>query len=127
MVKAAILAVAAAMLAAWIKSVRAEYSGWILLTAGIFLAAFVLLKLGAVIDGLRILQADLAGFTDYFTILIKIIGITWLSEFSSELCRDAGAGALASQVELFGKLSVLMLCIPVLTALLESVDYFLGG
>ena len=53
--------------------------------------------------------------------------LTYLAEFSSDLCKDAGAGALASQVELFGKLSILVLCMPIMTSLLETIEYFLGG
>lgn len=127
MIKAAVFGVLAAMLAAWIRSVKPEYSVWVLLAAGVMLAVFTTAKLGVIVEELQILRSFFEKYSAYFTILLKIIGITYLAEISADLCRDAGANAMASQVELFGKLSILVLCMPVLTALLESVGYFLGG
>lgn len=127
MIKIAAIGVSAAVLAAWIKSVKAEYSLWIVFAVSIFLGMAVLLKLEVILDELHFLQNYVAGYASYIKLLFKIIGITYLSEFSSDLCKDAGANTLASQMELFGKLSILVLCMPVMTALLETVDHYLGG
>lgn len=127
MIKIAIIGVVAAVLAAWIKTIKAEYSLWIMLAVGIFLGLSVLTKVEVMIGELKFLQEYFSDYGSYIRILIKIIGITYLSEFSSDLCRDAGAATLATQIELFGKLSILVLCMPILTALLETIDYYLGG
>lgn len=127
MIRIAAIGVVAAVLAAWIKSVKSEYALWITLATGIFLGLSVLVKLEAIIEELKFLQGYLAEYASYIKLLVKIIGITYLSEFSSDLCKDAGANTLATQVELFGKLSILVLCMPILTSLLETVDYYLGG
>lgn len=127
MIKIAAVGVAAAILAAWIKTVKSDYSVWIVLGAGAFLGFSALLKLENILGELQFLQRYFSGYGTYFKLLVKIIGITYLAEFSSDLCKDAGAGTLASQIELFGKLSILALCMPVLTSILETIDYFLGG
>lgn len=127
MIKIAIIGVVAAVLAAWIKTIKAEYSLWIVLAVGIFFGLSVLTKVEVMIGELKFLQEYFSDYGSYIRILIKIIGITYLSEFSSDLCRDAGAATLATQIELFGKLSILVLCMPILTALLETIDYYLGG
>lgn len=127
MIKIAIIGVVAAVLAAWIKTIKAEYSLWIVLAVGIFFGLSVLTKVEVTIGELKFLQEYFSDYGSYIRILIKIIGITYLSEFSSDLCRDAGAATLATQIELFGKLSILVLCMPILTALLETIDYYLGG
>ena len=57
--------------------------------------------------------------------LLKIVGITYIADFSSNLCKDAGYGAIAGQIEIFGKLSVLAISTPILMALLETVQSFL--
>ena len=62
----------------------------------------------------------------YFLTLIKMMGITYIGQFSSGICKDAGYQATASQIELFCKLSVMVLSIPVLMALLETIQEFLG-
>lgn len=127
MIKIAAIGVSAAVLAAWIKSVKAEYSLWIVFAVSFFLGMAVLLKLEVILEELHFLQNYVTGYASYIKLLIKIIGITYLAEFSSDLCKDAGANTLASQMELFGKLSILVLCMPVMTALLETVDHYLGG
>ena len=127
MSKIAAIAVMAAILAAWIKTVKPDYGVWIVLGAGVFLGFSALLKLETIIGELQFLQGYFTGYGTYFKLLIKIIGITYLAEFSADLCKDAGANTLASQIELFGKLSILVLCMPIMTSLLETIDYFLGG
>jgi stage III sporulation protein AD len=127
MIKIAAVAVMAAILAAWIKTVKPDYGVWIVFGAGIFLGFSALLKLETIIGELQYLQGYFTGYGTYFKLLIKIIGITYLAEFSADLCKDAGANTLASQIELFGKLSILVLCMPILNSLLETIDYFLGG
>ena len=127
MIKIAAIGVVAAVLAVWIKTIKAEYALWITLAVGIFLGLSVLAKVEVLIEELRFLQSYFADYGSYIRLLIKIIGITYLAEFSSDLCRDAGAATLGAQIELFGKLSILVLCMPILTALLETIDYYLGG
>lgn len=127
MIKIAAIGVGAALLAAWIKTIKSEYALWITLAAGAFLGLAAILKLDAIVSELKFLQGYFWAYGSYFKLLIKIIGITYLAEFSADLCKDAGANTLASQVELFGKLSILVLCMPIMSSLLETIDYFLGG
>lgn len=125
--KIALFGVVAAILSMWIKTMKPEYAMWILLVSGLFLGLSSMIKLEVIVSELEFLQDFFSGYGSYFKILVKIIGITYLAEFSSDLCKDAGASVLAAQIELFGKLSILVLCMPVMTTLLKTVEYFLGG
>ena len=58
--------------------------------------------------------------------MLKMIGITYIAEFSSGICRDAGYQTIASQIEIFSKLTILALGMPVLLALLETIQEFLA-
>ena len=127
MLKVAAIGVVAAILAVWIKSVKSEFGIWILLAAGILMGMFSVGKLETMILELQVLQSYISDYGAYLKLLMKIVGITYLAEFSSDLCKDAGAATLASQIELFGKLSILVLCMPIMTSLLKTMDYFLGG
>ncbi len=49
-------------------------------------------------------------------------GITYIAEFSSGICKDAGYGALGTQIEIFGKLSILAVSLPVILALLDTLQ-----
>lgn len=54
-------------------------------------------------------------------ILFKMIGITYVADFAAGICKDAGYGAISSQIEFFGKISVLATGTPVLLALFETI------
>ncbi|UOQ93706.1 stage III sporulation protein AD [Halobacillus shinanisalinarum] len=63
----------------------------------------------------------------YFKTILKIIGIAYITEFGAQLIRDAGLNALASKVELVGKLFILMLAIPIITAVIRTILEFIPG
>ena len=62
----------------------------------------------------------------YIEMLLKMLGITFVAEFSSALCRDAGYQTIAKQIEVFAKLAVLVLGLPVVFSLLEMIKDFLA-
>lgn len=55
-----------------------------------------------------------------------MLGITYVAEFSAGICKDAGYQTIALQIEIFGKLAVLVLSMPVLMALLNTIKDFLS-
>lgn len=59
--------------------------------------------------------------TQYFNILLKIIGISYIAEFGSEICKDAGVSAMASKIELAGKIIIVTLSLPIITSLIELI------
>ena len=63
--------------------------------------------------------------SDVYHTDIKMVGITYVAEFAMNICKDAGYAAVGNQIELFAKLSILVLSIPVLTVFLETVGSFL--
>lgn len=69
------------------------------------------------------LQADIS--LVYLNTLLKIIGIAYIAEFGSQVCRDAGEGAIAGKVEFAGKLMILVMALPLLAAVLETILKFI--
>lgn len=63
--------------------------------------------------------------TDYISILLKMIGITYVAEFATGICKDAGYQTIANQIEIFTKLTILTFSMPVLEALLLTIKDFL--
>lgn len=61
----------------------------------------------------------------YVSMLVRIIAVTFLTEICTALCRDAGESALAQTLEGCGKLLILGMSMPVITALFEAVISFL--
>lgn len=66
--------------------------------------------------------AEKAGVgSGYFAVVLKVIGIAYLTQFGAQLCTDAGETAIGSKIELAGKILMLAAAMPVLTALLDMV------
>lgn len=61
----------------------------------------------------------------YLNTLLKIIGIAYIAEFGSQVCRDAGEGAIAGKVEFAGKLIIMVMALPLLAAVLETILKFI--
>lgn len=59
--------------------------------------------------------------------LLKMLGITYVADFSASVCREAGYGSVAGQIELFAKLSIVALSIPELWVLLRLIEQMTGG
>ena len=127
MVRVALLGIAGVLLALQLKSLKSEYSIYLCLGVSALIFWYMTEQLGSILEGLEMIQDTLPLNAGYIRTLIKIVGITYIDEFASDLCKDAGYQAVAGQIQMFGKLSVLAVSIPILTALLDTVRTFLGG
>ena len=86
----------------------------------------VLDRIAAVVARLDEITAYIDLAPAYIEMLLKMLGITFVAEFSSALCRDAGYQTIAQQIEVFAKLAVLVLGLPVVFSLLELIGEFLS-
>lgn len=127
MLKVAAMGLIAALLAIQFRSIKPEYSVYISVAVCLLLFSFGLQKVSDMIQIIQKIQSIIHWDTLYFQILMKMIGIAYLCEFSGALCKDLGYSAIAGQIEWIGKLTILLLSTPVFMALLETVNQFLGG
>ena len=118
--------IAAVLLAVWMKGVKAEYGIFVVIAAQLFFLFYGTGRLGEILDTVRQLEQYIKIRPVYLITLLKMTGITYSAEFASGICRDAGFSALGTQVEMFGKLSILAVSAPVLQALLETLQVFLS-
>ena len=126
MLRIAMIGIAGVLLALQVKALKPEYGLYLCLAVSLLVFLQMTDLLGMILAGLQTVQESLPLQAGYFKILLKIIGITYIAEFASDLCKDAGYATIAGQIQMFGKLSVLAAGIPVLTALLETIRGFLS-
>lgn len=126
MIQVGITGVVAAVLAVQIKGGKAEYGIYVSVAAGILLFSFIVDRLSIFVSTVEQISSYIDMDAGYLSVMLKMIGITYIAEFSSGICRDAGYQTLAGQIEIFGKLTILALGMPVLTALLETIREFLS-
>ena len=122
---AAAAGLTAVLLAVQLKSVKSEYGVYLVMAAGVFISLYGLGKMEVILDTLAQIRDSIQIEPIYLDMLLRMIGIAYVAEFASGICRDAGYGALGSQIEIFGKLSILAVSMPVFGALLETVQSFL--
>ncbi|MGQ9823411.1 MAG: stage III sporulation protein AD [Desulfotomaculales bacterium] len=109
----------AAVLAVTIRQNKPEIALAVSISAGLLIFFQVLGKIGSVIDVFKQLFDRTGLQTIYLVTLLKIIAIAYIAEFSAQICRDAGEGALAVKIEFAAKILVLVLAVPILAAVLQ--------
>lgn len=125
-IRISVIGVAGIFLAMLVKEVHPEYAFYITMGAGVAILFFSVGKLSYLFEAIKEIQTYIPIETTYLNILLKMIGITYIGQFSAGICKDAGYQAVADQIQVFGKLAVLAVSMPVLTALLETIHEFLG-
>ena len=124
-IQAAAMGIAAVVLAVQVKTLRPEYSVYMILAAGLVIAYLGVSRLDLILATVRTIGSYIQMENVYLGTLLKMLGITYIAEFASGICKDAGFSALGTQVEMFGKLSILAVSAPVLVALLETLQRFM--
>jgi stage III sporulation protein AD len=127
LIQVALIGITGVFLALQIRSAKPELSVYLGIATSLLILLLAVDKLSVVLEGIRTIQEHLSIHAAYIQALLKIIGITYVAEFASDICKDAGYGTLAGQIGIFSKLSILAVSMPVLTALLETIHGFLGG
>lgn len=125
MLQIALVGISVVLLAIIFKNYKSEYSVYISLAGCILIFYLGLSKLELIISTIKKIQSYINLNESYLGILIKIIGITYIAEFTADLCKDFGHTAVANQIELVGKLTILATGMPILLALLDTINKFL--
>ena len=119
--KLSIVVAVSSILSVILKKYSPEYSLVISLLAGIFIFFSVLSKIQPAIDRIRDLIAVSQIPSHYLFTLFKAIGICFLIQFASDSCKDAGENALASKLELSGKIAIILVALPLFEDVIEIV------
>ena len=126
MMQIGILGVAGALLAIQLKQVKSEFAVYLCVAIGILIFMSLAGHLRTIIDTVKEFTKTINLDHGYITILLKMLGITYVAEFSSGICKDAGFQTIASQIEIFSKISILVLSMPILVALIQTIQGFLS-
>lgn len=124
MLQIAGLALSAVALAVLLRQYRAEYA----MALGLVVSAAILLALMPVLRETIGLLTDIAsksGVSQTLDIIVKSIGIAFVAGIAADVCRDAGESAMASKVELAGKVAILSLAMPMAMQLMELFERIL--
>ncbi|MDD3403843.1 MAG: SpoIIIAC/SpoIIIAD family protein [Hespellia sp.] len=122
----AVLSILGVLLAVQFKSEKPEYGIYISVVLCILIFYCVLNRLKIYAQILESFRSYVSVDNVYLNTMLKMIGITYIAEFASGICKDTGYQTVASQIDIFAKLSILALSIPVMLALLQTIQVFLS-
>ena len=123
--KISIFGILAVLLALILKNCKPEYSAYISIAVCICIFLFAATKLEILIGYAKKMQSMIHLDEAYLTMILKMIGVTYVAEFASNICKDSGHQTIAGQIELFAKLSILAIGMPVMSAFIETIGELL--
>lgn len=126
MVRIGMVGIVGILLAVPLKSYKAEYGIYMGIAVCLVVLGYAVQYFKGILDVMGQLHGYLENNYSYITLLLKAVGATYACEFCAGICKDAGYGGIAGQVEMAGKLYILLSGMPVLLALLESIQSLAG-
>lgn len=124
-IQIALLGVVGTLLALQFKSGKSEYGIYVSLAVSLFLFLCMLSRLEIFVRTVKKIADYIKLDAGQMSILLKMAGVTYVAEFASGICKDAGYQNIALQIEIFTKLTILAIGMPVLLSLLELIGDFL--
>jgi len=109
------------VLATVLRQQKPEIAILLSITAGVTIFLMVLGKISSIVYVFEELAQDADVNDFYLTTILKIIGIAYIGDFGAQVCRDAGETAIASKVEFAAKVLVLIIALPIVVGLLETI------
>ena len=107
------------MLAIMLRRERYETALVVTLVTSVIIGGQVVLGVGELLSEINKIIAECGVDIKYFSLCVKAVGLAYVSQLGAEILRDAGEGAIASKVEAAGKISILLLIMPVITSFLR--------
>lgn len=125
-IKIGFIGIVGILLAVPLKSYKAEYGIYIGLAVCLIIFSYAVQYFVGILSAMGELRKYLENNYSYLTVLLKAVGATYACEFCAGICKDAGYGGIAGQVEMLGKLYILLSGMPVLLLLLENIQAIAG-
>ncbi len=125
MVKIAVLGIAGILTSLFLREWKTQFSVLISMATCMLIFFCVVTRMQSMADVFSQMTQYIAIRESYLQILLKIVGISYVADFASNICKDAGFSAVAGQIELSGKITVLAVSTPIVLALLNTITEYL--
>ena len=119
-----VMGIVGVLFAVQLKQEKAELAIYLCIGISILIFFQILTHMGTLVSAVKELSGQIQMDVSYMNTLLKMLGITYVAEFVSGICKDAGYQAIAAQIEIFGKVVILVLSMPILMALLKTIQEY---
>ena len=111
-----------------LRAYKPEWTVFLRMAVTVVSLGLVLSLAGTVMDSITELTAATGALDgESWTILLKALGLAFLTETAASVCRDSGEAGLATWVETAGKLEILLLSFPLIRTVMDTVADLLGA
>lgn len=114
-----------ALSALLLKSTKPELSFAVTVTGVIVILLFIIDSLQSTMSIFATIAQMTGVENGLIKVLVKIIGVGYLTEFGAGILNDFGSNAVADKVVLGGKIAIIVLSLPILEGLLTMIKGFL--
>ncbi|WP_282580185.1 stage III sporulation protein AD [Natroniella sulfidigena] len=104
-----------------VKQYRPELALQLSLVVGLIIFILMVDRIAVIVDVMRRLAEEANIDLVYVNTILKVIGIAYIAEFGAQICRDAGENIIASKIEFAGKIMIMVLGVPIMISILESI------
>lgn len=117
------ICITAAVLCKLFSDSGKEYALYIKLAAAAAVMSMIIIFVSPIAETVRSIYSRAGADEEYLTVLFKALGICYITQFTCDVCKDSGENALATQAELAGKISLMIIALP----LFESLSGIVAG
>ena len=115
------LGMLAAVLTLILKEHKPLFAFLLALVVGVIIFLFLLDQISSIVRVLERLAEQTSINLVFLKTVLKIIGIAYIAEFGAQIVRDAGLDSVAAKIELAGKVLIMVMAIPIITVIIETV------
>lgn len=121
LIKVVVIGATTVLLALELKTHKPVLAMILGMTGSILIMVLSLDKIVPVFEQVQSVLEYLGDGRTYFTILLKVLGVTYLCQFTAGICKDAGFGSLSEQIQVFGKMYIMLSGMPILMAFIDTI------
>ena len=117
-----VLGIIIVILALQLKNIKSEYSVVIMIVGCVIIFFYSISGIIKVVEILKKIINDTGINDERIIILLKIMGISYIAEFVSDIAKDSGYSALSNQIQIYGKITILVVSVPILESLNNCIN-----
>ena len=121
-----VICLIAAVLSVLIKQYKPEYGVFISIIGGAAVLLMILAAASPVFSELEALVDRMGIGAEYFTVLLRALGICYIAQLAYDVCMDAGETTLASKIELAAKIAIIVIALPIFREIIGVVMGLIG-
>ena len=120
--KIAAIGLIGVLLASLLKTVNKDISIYVVISTVALLLIYIVGEISGIFIYLETIYNNVTYGREFFPIILKVLAVAYIADFTSQLCKDAGEASIGSKVELGGKIIIFYMAMPIFTAILQLID-----